>query len=146
MAEQRSSARESLADQAYNAVEEMIVQLELAPGTVFSESELSEKIGIGRTPLREALQRLAGDRLVVALPRRGMMVTDINVTEYLALLETRRVLDQLISRRACRRSTARQRESLRTCAEEIRTAAANNDVDAFLRLDRQCDEILERAA
>ena len=100
-----SNGRESLADQAYNLVERMIVTLELIPGAVFSESELSEQIGIGRTPLREALQRLASDRLVVALPRRGMMVTDIHVTEYLALLDTRRVLDRLIVVRACRRST-----------------------------------------
>ena len=73
---------ESLADQAYSIVEQMIVSLELAPGSVFSEGQLSEQIGIGRTPLREALQKLAHGRLVSALPRRGMMVTNINVIEH----------------------------------------------------------------
>ena len=136
----------SLADQAYDLVERMIVTLELHPGSVFSENDLSERIGIGRTPLREALQRLAGDRLLVALPRRGMMVTDINVTEYLALLETRRILDRLIVARAAKRCSEEKRNELRRCAEELRGAAAREDLDAFMRLDRACDEILEAAA
>lgn len=58
----------SLAEQAYDAVERMIVTLDLAPGSVFTEAELAESIGIGRTPLREALQRLAAAHLVQALP------------------------------------------------------------------------------
>jgi DNA-binding GntR family transcriptional regulator len=136
----------SLADQAYDVVERMIVTLDLRPGTVFSETELSDRIGIGRTPLREALQRLAGARLVTALPRRGIMVTEINASEYLVLLETRRVLDRLIATRACRRATDEQRESLRQCAARIRQSAKNNNVDAFMRLDRACDEVLEAAA
>ena len=111
MAVNATNGRESLADQAYDLVERMIVTLELQPGTVFSAVELSERIGIGRTPLREALHRLAGDRLVVALPRRGMMVTEINGSEYLALLDTRRVLDALIAVRACRRRRRRRRRT-----------------------------------
>lgn len=146
MAVSASNGSESLADQAYDLVERMIVTLELQPGTVFSEVELSEIIGIGRTPLREALQRLAGDRLVVALPRRGMMVTEINGSEYLALLDTRRVLDSLIAVRACRRSTPEQRRLLKKCADEIRIAAGEDDMDAFMRLDRSCDDILEKSA
>ncbi len=146
MAVDACDGRESLADQAYDMVERMIVTLDLAPGTVFSEIKLSEQIGIGRTPLREALQRLAGDRLVVALPRRGMMVTEINVMEYLALLDTRRELDRLIAVRACRRGKADQRETLRDYARQIGEAADHQDVDTFMRLDRACDEILEAAA
>ena len=80
----------SLAEKAYDRVEEMIVTLELEPGSVFSEVELSKRIEIGRTPLREALQRLSADRLVKTMPRRGMVVTEINIREQLALLETRR--------------------------------------------------------
>jgi len=146
MAVHADNGRESLANQAYDVVERLIVTLELSPGTVFSETELSERIGIGRTPLREALQRLAGDRLVVALPRRGMMVTEINVTEYLALLETRRELDRLIAVRACRRGNTEQRNTLRQCALKIRDAAHHQDVNAFMRLDKTCDEILEAAS
>ena len=67
----RRRTRPSLTDRAYADLEEMIVTLKLAPGRAVSESELSQRLGIGRTPIREALQRLAREELVVILPRRG---------------------------------------------------------------------------
>ena len=82
----------ALADQARAQLEELIVQLELPPGSVWSEVQLSERLGIGRTPVREALQRLEGDHLVRILPRLGVQVTEINVTQQLLLLEVRRVI------------------------------------------------------
>jgi DNA-binding GntR family transcriptional regulator len=141
-----SAQSESLADQAYSIVEQMIVSLELPPGSVFSEGQLSEQIGIGRTPLREALQKLAHGRLVAALPRRGMMVTDINVTEHLAMLETRRVLDRLVAQRAAKRRSVEQAEALRSCAKQMAQTALSDDTLAFMSLDRKCDRILDRAA
>lgn len=136
----------TLADQAYDRVEEMIVTLQLPPGTVFSEAELRARVGIGRTPLREALQRLVADRLVVVLPRRGMLVTEINPVDYLALLDVRRVLDRLVATRAARRATPTQRQALSTCAELLQQAAAAEDLEAFMRVDRAADEVLEEAA
>lgn len=135
----------SLAEQAYLVVEELIVTLALPPGHVFSEGELSQQINIGRTPLREALQRLASDHLVKALPRKGMMVSHINITDHLAMLETRRVLDRLVASRAARRATVEQREQLTSIHQEIEEAAASNDITAFMRLDRSCDDVLEAA-
>ena len=120
--------------------------LELPPGHVFSEKELSQQIDIGRTPLREALQRLAADRLVKALPRKGMMVSEINITDQLAMLETRRVLDRLVASRAARRATQVQREQLRGIASAMDTAASSHDLAEFMRLDRACDEALEVAS
>ena len=69
----------SLTDRAYAALEEMIVTLQLAPGTAISESDLSGHLGIGRTPIREALQRLAREKLVSIFPRRGIFVSPIDV-------------------------------------------------------------------
>src|SRR5262249_52814750 len=86
-----------LSDQARARLEEMIVSLELPPGSVWSEADLSAKLGIGRTPVREALQRLEGDHLVRILPRHGAQITEINVVEQLLLLELRRALDRLIA-------------------------------------------------
>ncbi|MFQ5570651.1 MAG: GntR family transcriptional regulator [Rhodothermales bacterium] len=137
---------ESLANKAYAMVEEMIVTLALPPGHVFSEADLSRRIAIGRTPLREALQRLAGDRLVVALPRKGVMVTEINITDHLALLETRRVLDRLVATRAARRATPEQRQTLRACASAMEQAVADDRIDEFMRLDRDGDALLEAAS
>lgn len=141
-----TKAPPSLADQAYDLIEAMIVTLELAPGLVFSEAELSQQLGIGRTPTREALQRLVADRLVIALPRRGMMVSEINIAEQLTLLEARRVLDRLIVTRAARLANEAQRNQLQTLAAAIHDTARAGDPAAFMRLDRECDSILESAA
>jgi DNA-binding GntR family transcriptional regulator len=73
--------RPGLSEQARARLEEMIVSLELAPGSIWSEAELSAKLGIGRTPVREALQRLEGDHLVRILRRHGAQITEINVVE-----------------------------------------------------------------
>ena len=136
----------TLAEQAYDTIEALIVTLELAPGEVFSEGDLSERVGIGRTPLREALQRLIAQRLVVSIPRRGMRVTDIDLADMQALLETRRVLERLVARTAARRATPDQRDALAACADAAEAAAQTDDLDAFLRADREGDELLEAAS
>jgi|FLOH01.1.fsa_nt_gi DNA-binding GntR family transcriptional regulator len=141
-----TTSPESLSDQAYELVERMIVTLELPPGSVFSEGDLSKRVGIGRTPLREALQRLSSDRLVVAVPRRGILVTEINVSEYLSMLETRMVLDRLIAEQAARRATPEERRELREIATSIVEASLNEDSGAFMKLDMTCDRILEKAS
>ncbi|MCB0265940.1 MAG: GntR family transcriptional regulator [Calditrichaeota bacterium] len=140
-----SSVTQSLSEKAYQLVEEMIVTLKMLPGTAFSEQELSKRVNIGRTPLREALQRLIADRLVISLPRRGMIVTEINLTEYLAILETRRELDRLIARKAAQRATPDQCKTLKLCAYELVKAAAANDISEFMRWDKVSDNIMEHA-
>ncbi len=136
----------TLADQAYDAVETLVVTLALAPGTVFSEATLSESIGIGRTPLREALQRLAAEGLIVAMPRRGMRVTEIDLAGFRGLLDTRRVLDGLIAERAARRATPEQRSALEGATTDLLEAASAGDLEAYLRADRAGDEVLAEAA
>ena len=81
----------------------MIVTLQLRPGVAVSEAALSERLGIGRTPIREALQRLAREHLIVVLPQRGNLVSQIDVRKQLRLLETRREVERLIARCAARR-------------------------------------------
>lgn len=136
---------ESLSDQAYEVVERMIVTLELPPGHVFSEGELSDRVGIGRTPLREALQRLSGDRLLEAVPRRGIVVTEINAGDYLSLLEPRGVLDKLIAEQASRRATPEERVQLRRLSGKMLDAAEIGATEAFMKADKECDNILEKA-
>src|ERR1700674_983067 len=111
--------RSDLSDQARARLEEMIVSLELAPGSIWSEAELSAKLGIGRTPVREALQRLEGDHLVKILRRHGAQITEINVVDQLLLLELRRDLDRSIARHAARRSTAQERAQLLEMAARL---------------------------
>lgn len=139
-------ARMSLADEAYMRLEEMIVTLELQPGGVFSEAELSGKIRIGRTPLREALQRLQAQHLVTTLPRRGVVISDINIVDYLAVLETRRVLDRLVAAKAARRAMPDQRKALEKTAKAMAVAADRGDLAGFMRLDNGFDRLVESAS
>ncbi len=136
----------TLSEKAYGILEEMIVSLKLEPGSIISEAQLSQTIQIGRTPLREALQRLAAEGLVASLPRRGLIVSEINITQHLALLETRRVLDRLVVSRAARRATQQQRDMLKACAAGMERAAAAKDLAAFMKLDHEFDEIVESAS
>lgn len=136
----------SLADEAYDTVEEHIVSLRLAPGSVISEATLAERIGIGRTPLREALQRLAQGRLIQVLPRRGMIVSEIDLVDFLGLLETRGVLDRLIVGGASRRATSGERDQLWAAAGAMQAASNSGDVHRFMKADREADRILEQAA
>ena len=108
-ADSATDAGLSLADRAYSDLEELIVTLRLAPGSAVSEAELSQRLGIGRTPIREALQRLARERLVTILPRRGIIVSEINVKSQLRLLEVRREVERLVAKNAARRATPEQR-------------------------------------
>lgn len=128
---------ETLTEQAYRAIEEAIVTLALQPGEVVSEAQLSAKSGFGRTPVREALQRLARERLVRILPRRGIVVAAVDVREQLRLLEVRREIERLVARAAARRADTPQRARLRAIADAMDHAARTNDETGFLRLDRE---------
>ena len=137
---------QSLTDRAYAELEEMIVTLKLAPGAAVSEAELASHLRIGRTPIREALQRLARERLVVILPRRGVMVSEINVGRQLRLHEVRRELERLIARTAARRATEEQRVRFRELARDFEKAARVNDDVAFMRTDREFNLLCSSAA
>ncbi|HVG04772.1 MAG TPA: GntR family transcriptional regulator [Burkholderiaceae bacterium] len=137
---------QSLTDRAYAELEEMIVTLQLAPGAAVSEAELSGHLGIGRTPIREALQRLARERLVIILPRRGVMVSEINVGRQLRLHEARREIERLIARTAARRATDEQRARFRELARDFEKSARANDDVTFMRTDRQFNLLCSNAS
>lgn len=123
----------SLADQAHQVLEEMIVTLKLPPGSLWSESALSEVVRIGRTPVREAVQKLAAAHLVDILPRHGIMVAKINVQEQLLVLEVRRELERLIATRAARRALPEEKNKLPAMAQAMENAGKMGDVLAYLR-------------
>ena len=141
-----ATAGATLTEEAYRRLEEMIVTLELEPGSVVSEAILSKRLGIGMTPIREALQRLAREYLVQVLPRRGVVVTGVDVRQQLEVLETRRELDRLIARLAARRATTAERWAIAGLAERMAWAADEGDVRAFLRLDGELNQRVAKAA
>lgn len=123
-----------LGDQAYAALEELIVTAALPPGSLWSEATLSERTGIGRTPVREALQRLAVDHLVVLLRRHGIKITEVQVAEQLLVLDARRELERLVSVWAARRATKAEREAHMRNAIDLREAGAKRDPLLYLRV------------
>jgi DNA-binding GntR family transcriptional regulator len=135
----------SLSNQAYDLLEARIVSLELVPGEIYSEAELSALIGLGRTPMREGLLRLAKEKLVETIPRRGVAVAPIDLTRHVPLLETRKALDVLIATRAARRVTAAQKEWLSTSADAMLAAARRGDTNAFRAIDEALDALLAEA-
>jgi len=137
---------QSLTDRAYAEIEEMIITLKLAPGSAVSESDLSAHLGIGRTPIREALQRLARERLVSIFPRRGIIVTEINVASQLRLLDVRRELERLIARSAARRATDDERDRFRALAAAFEAASKANDDVTFMRIDRDFNVLCSAAS
>lgn len=142
----RGAGAESLTEQAYRAIEEQIVTLRLEPGDVLSEQMLSATFGFGRTPVREALQRLAHEGLVIILPRKGILVSDLNPRHQLLVLEVRRELERLLSRAGAERATDDQREQMQEIARGMDRAAKSNDDIAFMRLDREFNRLMIEAA
>jgi len=136
----------SLTDRAYGHLEEMIVTLQLPPGSAVSETALSQRLGIGRTPIREALQRLARERLVGILPRRGIIVSEINVKSQLRLLEVRREVERLVAKSAARRATPEERKLFIEVARRFEKSARTNDDVAFMRVDRDFHDLSVMAA
>ena len=122
----------SLAKRAYEQLERMIVMLELPPGQTLSEVSLSRRLEIGRTRIREAIKRLEREELIVVLPRRGIMVSEINFEQHLKLLEVRGQLELLVARTAAKRATQRQRAEMEELADRIESAATAGDGRWFM--------------
>lgn len=136
----------TLTDLAYVRLEEMIATLLLAPGEFLSEQALAETVGLGRTPIREALQRLAREGMVTILPRRGVLVVPIDGREQLLVLEVRREIERLLSRSAAERATAEERGSFSAIADGLDRAGQTQDPLEFMRLDREMNLLMLEAA
>jgi len=139
-----TSEPESLRDEAYQRLRRMIVLLDFAPGDVLREDDLKERLGIGRTPIREALQRLEREHFVTVIPRRGMFVAGIEVSELSMLFETRTVLEPYAARLAALRGHDDHWSAMQLALE--RTADPTLDRVDQLALDRTCHEIMWSAA
>jgi DNA-binding GntR family transcriptional regulator len=131
----------SLSDQAYSQIEEMIVTMQLPPETPVSEAQLSNFLGIGRTPIREAIQRLSREHLVTIVPKRGIFISDLNTQKQLRVLETRRELERLICKKAAKRATLPERKEFERLAKEFRKAAKNKDDALFLHIDKEFNDL-----
>jgi DNA-binding GntR family transcriptional regulator len=137
-----SSGPSSQADQAYETVRSMLVRLEIAPGSPIVEADLMSSTGFGRTPLREALNRLEADRLVNIFPRRGTFAADINLADLALITDLREELEGHAASKAAERATTAERRALAAMAADL-TAP---DTEAEMALDTAIHRAIYAAA
>lgn len=141
------TAKKSLAEEAYERIRDRLLMLDIKPGELLNDDHLARDLGMGRTPVREALKRLELDRLVVSYPRRGTFATRVEVTDLAFISEIRTQLEPLAAARAARVATVGQREKLREvmrAIESFDTQAAS--VVETLRLDARVHQGIYAAA
>ncbi len=135
------------AARAYRAIKEKIITLQLAPGSVIQDAELMDELGIGRTPIREALKLLEAEKLVVTVPRRGIFVASISITDLQQVIEVRLELEGLAVRLACERANSEDMMRLQRYHGQL----ASNDIQTLptrerLELDREIHMAMAGAA
>jgi DNA-binding GntR family transcriptional regulator len=134
----------SLADQAYFRIRELIVTLGLPPGSLVSERDLMEQLGVGRTPVREALRALARERLVEVYPRRGMFVSSVDVRDLAGLSEVRITLEPRAARLAAERATEADRDQIAALLQELDEVGDGSSERALMDLDQRIHRHLYR--
>lgn len=136
----------SLSGQAYHLLRDRIVTLALPPGSLLNERALVEETGLGRTPIREALRRLADDDLVEVYPRRGIQVGPIDVGHLGAISELRVELEGAAARFAAVRADDRDRADIRTLLAAVDAVGEDADERALIALDQRIHRLIHRAA
>jgi len=134
----------SLAEQAYQVLEEKLVTLVLPPGRQISEGQLIELTGFGRTPVREAIQRLAQQELFTVLPRKGLVVTPVSRASMVHVLEARKPLERVVVQRAALNAVDTQRSEIASIARKL--TISHDSFEDFLNLDKALDDLLDACA
>jgi DNA-binding GntR family transcriptional regulator len=137
---------ETNADRAYETVRERLVMLDIRPGEPINDDHLASELGLGRTPVREALKRLERDRLVIAYPRRGTFATAVDMTDLADISEIRKQLEPVAAARAARTATAESRARLTRLAEAIAGIDDGDDPREVLRHDVHVHREIYRAS
>lgn len=135
-----STAGRTLAEHAYLELRERIIDMRLQPGEALDEDALMKELGVGRTPMREAVKRLESDRMLTVYPRRGTIVSDVNIKDLRAISDARRVLESFAARRAAEQVTDEDRVMLRACLDDLARDGGTSNIDAM-----DLDERIHRA-
>ena len=137
---------QSLSQKAYQKIRKKIISLDLRPGSIVDENQLMEELGFGRTPIREALQRLSLEKLVSIVPRRGIFVTDISITDLQRLFEVRLELESLAARLAAKRGTPEHWQRMAAALDRLPGDDQPLDNQALIIVDEFCHQIIYAAA
>ncbi|KQQ83467.1 DNA-binding GntR family transcriptional regulator [Arthrobacter sp. SORGH_AS 212] len=136
----------SLAERAYRHLRDRLIMLEIRPGEAINDGKLAAELGIGRTPVREALKRLESDHLVVSYPRRGTFATIVDITELADVSELRESLEPLAAKRAAKLATPALRAEIRETAAAIAGMDGDDDPYDLMRYDIKVHRLIYRAA
>jgi DNA-binding GntR family transcriptional regulator len=140
-------ANESYADFAYRVLCDELIVLDIKPGEPLNDEVISRRLGVGRTPIREAMKRLEGDHLVTAYPRRGTFAAGVDITDLAEVSEIRQLLEPAASARAARMASPRTRQELRDLAREVeRLLSVPQAQRDLMRLDMRVHRSIYRAA
>lgn len=137
---------ESYAEYAYRVLCDELIVLDIKPGEPLNDDLISRRLGVGRTPIREAMKRLESDHLVVAYPRRGTFAAGVDITDLAEISEIRQLLEPAASARAARMASDRTRQELRELAREIGQLLAGHLAQRdLMRLDMRVHRSIYRA-
>lgn len=134
------------ADDAYDQLKRLIVSLKLAPGELLDERTLMARLDVGRTPLREAIQRLAAEHLVTSLPRRGYYVRDLSIAELSEMINAREILEPKVARLAVRYITDEEIQQLRLTISDTISHIRRNDYESTMYHDLEFHRAIARAS
>lgn len=141
-----SLRQERVAERAYRALEQLVVTLQLPPGSVTTEGILIERLALGRTPVREAIQRLAWEGLMEVRPRAGIAIAPLNATDWIKVIDVRSSLEIALAKAAARLVTAETAVRFHEAALNMQRAVVANDVMAYLEADKELDTAIANAS
>jgi len=131
---------------AYLDLEHRLVTLQFRPGALYTEKAIIEMVGLGRTPVREAIQRFAWEGLMEVHPRLGVKIAEIRPEDYPRAIEPRLTLEPLLARSAARYGGPAEKENIAEAARQILICAEREDIAGYLQQDKALDEALSAAA
>lgn len=134
-----------LRDVVFNTLRKAILTGELKPGERLMEIHLANRLGVSRTPIREAIRKLELEGLVIMIPRRGAEVAQITEKSLKDVLEVRRALDALCAELACERITQEELQSLKVACEEFARATRTKDATVIAEADVAMHDIIVKA-
>lgn len=135
------ASQRSLTQNAYDQIQNMIVRGDFKENQLISERDLAATLGCGRTPVREALQKLGFEGFVEFLPRRGILITSVDISSQLELLETRRPLEVQMVKLASKRADTKERAQMIELAERMESAVANDDRESYLEINKAIHQV-----
>jgi DNA-binding GntR family transcriptional regulator len=132
------------ADIAYRIIKEKIITVEMPPGSLIQESQLMQELTLGRTPIREALKQLESEKLVIFVPRRGMFVSDVQITDLQQIYEVRMTIERLGARLAAERATTEDIEEMESCCRKM-VNPDHVETRELILIDRNFHRLLAQA-